>query len=100
MKFQKGKVPGNNTQLEGTSHCKVFQQLARQMTVRNGGRHLVRYSQRWLLECALQNFSNKTQFIVITHNKLTMQESDYMYGITQEEDGVSKLVSVKFESKA
>ena len=48
----------------------------------------------------IKNFSNKTQFIVITHNKLTMQESDYMYGITQEEDGVSKLVSVKLASKA
>ena len=45
----------------------------------------------------IKSFSNKTQFIIITHNKLTMQESDYIYGITQEEDGISKLVSVKLE---
>ena len=42
----------------------------------------------------LRKFSNKTQFIIITHNKLTMNESDYMYGITQQDQGISKIVSV------
>jgi chromosome segregation protein len=46
---------------------------------------------------ALKDFSNKTQFIVVTHNKLTMEKADYMYGITQEEEGISKIVSVKFQ---
>ena len=45
---------------------------------------------------ALQNFSEHTQFIVITHNKRTMEASSTMYGVTMEEEGVSKLVSVKF----
>ena len=46
----------------------------------------------------IKNFSNKTQFIIITHNKLTMQESDYMYGITQENDGISNVVSVEMNN--
>ncbi|MCB0279911.1 MAG: hypothetical protein KDD94_10430, partial [Calditrichaeota bacterium] len=46
---------------------------------------------------ALKNFTNRTQFIVITHNKRTMEAADYMYGVTQEEEGLSKLVSVKFD---
>ena len=45
---------------------------------------------------ALQNFSNDTQFIVITHNKRTMESADTLYGVTMEEEGLSKLVSVKF----
>jgi chromosome segregation protein len=48
---------------------------------------------------ALQDFSDKTQFIVVTHNKLTMEKADFMYGITQQEEGVSKLVSVKLKEK-
>ncbi len=45
----------------------------------------------------LQKFCNETQFIIVTHNKLTMEIADYMYGVTQERKGLSKLVSVKFD---
>ena len=46
----------------------------------------------------LQQFSNETQFIVVTHNKLTMESANYLYGVTMEQKGVSKLVSVQFEA--
>ncbi|GGD27717.1 chromosome segregation protein SMC [Pontibacillus salipaludis] len=45
----------------------------------------------------LKRFSAKTQFIVITHRKGTMEESDVLYGVTMQESGVSKLVSVRLE---
>ncbi len=44
----------------------------------------------------LQQFSERTQFIVVTHNKKTMEVADCLYGVTMEEPGVSKLVSVKW----
>jgi chromosome segregation protein len=46
----------------------------------------------------LQNFSHSTQFIVITHRKPTMELADNLYGVTMEEKGVSKIVSVRLES--
>ena len=45
---------------------------------------------------ALVEFSKNTQFIVVTHNKRTMEAAGTLYGVTMEEEGVSKIVSVKF----
>jgi chromosome segregation protein len=43
----------------------------------------------------LRRFSKETQFIVITHKKPTMELADSLYGVTMEEKGVSKVVSVR-----
>ena len=46
----------------------------------------------------LKEMSEKTQFIVITHAKRTMESAEALYGVTMQEPGVSRLVSVRFNS--
>ncbi len=47
----------------------------------------------------LQEFLSQSQFVVITHSKRTMAGADVLYGVTMEEPGVSKRVSVRFEER-
>ncbi len=46
----------------------------------------------------LKKFSKQTQFLVITHRKGTMEAADTVYGVTMEENGISKLLSMKLKS--
>jgi len=48
----------------------------------------------------LRKFSDNTQFIVVTHNKRTMEAASALYGVTMEEEGISKLVTVRFTKGA
>ena len=48
----------------------------------------------------LREVSKKTQFVMITHNKKTMEVADYLYGVTMQEPGVSQLVSVRLGREA
>jgi chromosome segregation protein len=45
----------------------------------------------------LRNFADKTQFLVITHNKETMQTVDVIYGVTMQKGGISKPISIRLE---
>jgi chromosome segregation protein len=49
------------------------------------------------LSCVLQEFSKKTQFVAITHNRETMRQASLLYGVTMGDDGVSKLLSVRLD---
>ena len=48
----------------------------------------------------VQEFLADSQFVIITHSKRTMTAADVLYGVTMQEPGVSKRVSVKFENQA
>jgi len=48
----------------------------------------------------LDDLSHKTQFIVITHNRASMRRANILYGVTMEESGVSKLLSIKLDEAA
>jgi chromosome segregation protein len=47
----------------------------------------------------LRSFANKTQFLVITHNKLTMQAVDVIYGVTMQKGGISRQISIRLEDE-
>ena len=48
----------------------------------------------------IRSFSDRTQFILVTHNKLTMEAADRMYGVTMPTPGVSRLVGVQLDETA
>jgi chromosome segregation protein len=45
----------------------------------------------------VKDFAQKTQFIIVTHNRATMEAADVLYGVTMAEDGTSKVVSLRLE---
>jgi chromosome segregation protein len=47
----------------------------------------------------IKDFSQKTQFVIVTHNRATMESANVLYGVTMEEDGTSKVLSLKLENK-
>jgi chromosome segregation protein len=47
----------------------------------------------------VHQMTDRSQFIFITHSKVTMEKSDALYGITMEEPGISKVVTVKLTNK-
>ncbi len=46
----------------------------------------------------IESFSNNTQFVIITHNKITMEAADNLYGVTMDQPGISQMVAVRFTS--
>ncbi len=48
----------------------------------------------------LEELAHQTQFIVITHNRYTMEKSAFLYGVTMKDDSTSQLLSIKLEDVA
>ena len=48
----------------------------------------------------LHKFTDRTQFITITHRRGTMEEADVLYGVTMQEDGISKLLKLDMSDKS
>ena len=48
----------------------------------------------------LHEFAQDTQFIVVTHNKNTMEAAQNLYGVTMQESGISKIISVRINKKS
>lgn len=48
----------------------------------------------------IREFSKNTQFLVVTHNKRTMEMADVLYGVTMEQQGVSKIISVRMNRES
>ncbi len=48
----------------------------------------------------LEDLSKNSQFIIITHNRATMEKADILYGVTMGDDGVSNLLSVHLQDVA
>ena len=70
----------------GTSQC----QLSRRLDDANVTRY-ARY---------MRTLAGKTQFIVITHRRGTMEEADVLYGVTMQEQGVSKILTINLNDMA
>ncbi|MFA6135891.1 MAG: AAA family ATPase [Candidatus Paceibacterota bacterium] len=47
----------------------------------------------------IKNFSSHSQFIIVTHNRVIMESADVLYGVTMDESGASKILSLKLEDK-
>ena len=52
------------------------------------------------MEWLIENLAQKSQLILITHNRETMSRAGVLYGVTMGADGVSRILSVKFEEAA
>ena len=48
----------------------------------------------------LKKFKSKTQFVLITHNKITMANSEALFGVTMQEPGISKILEVNLKTPA
>src|SRR3990167_6129895 len=46
----------------------------------------------------VKKFAHQTQFVIVTHNRATMEAADVLYGVTMNADGTSKVVSLKLET--